>query len=569
VRHFLVVFRAAAVLAVVIGIAASGPAGAQLALPSAAPTPSTGIRQDGIYFTAPIRVDGNEIFRIAAPLRADPAHLSLVQRQIYVETAIDEVLKSSGAGFLNSMTEYDPRTLRVKIVPGGDVAAIEVVDERHHDPLALVTVTSVDAAYNQESVTAVAAQWQSALQTALVHALDLRQPQERAENLRLVGRVAIALAIITLGLVAVLTLIGRRTKAVRAQVEAATDAVQAERSLVAEGQEGSTHHLRNRILSLAVSAVGPAQQLQALLAASAFVYALINLMWFAGVAWAFSLFPRTESLAQILTDDVLAVAITIVVTVFLDRVLDITINRIATFWSEGTFVSTEDRARQILRVPTISTAFRTMKSVVLIFLAGLTILTQIGVPIGSVVTIGGLAALALSFAAQSFVKDFVNGFLVLLEDQYVVGDYIGIASYSGIVENLSLRMVQIRDGGGDLVTIPHGTVSSVVNKSRNWSRIDYRVPVDPAADIPKALALLQSSIEELAADPEWQDAIRLPVELSGIELMSKDWVVLRIAVKTGPLRQFEGKRALNLRVEKAFKEAGIAFGAQLPPNYYT
>ncbi len=568
-RHFLVVFRAAAVLAVVIGIAASGPAGAQLALPSAAPTPSTGIRQDGIYFTAPIRVDGNEIFRIAAPLRADPAHLSLVQRQIYVETAIDEVLKSSGAGFLNSMTEYDPRTLRVKIVPGGDVAAIEVVDERHHDPLALVTVTSVDAAYNQESVTAVAAQWQSALQTALVHALDLRQPQERAENLRLVGRVAIALAIITLGLVAVLTLIGRRTKAVRAQVEAATDAVQAERSLVAEGQEGSTHHLRNRILSLAVSAVGPAQQLQALLAASAFVYALINLMWFAGVAWAFSLFPRTESLAQILTDDVLAVAITIVVTVFLDRVLDITINRIATFWSEGTFVSTEDRARQILRVPTISTAFRTMKSVVLIFLAGLTILTQIGVPIGSVVTIGGLAALALSFAAQSFVKDFVNGFLVLLEDQYVVGDYIGIASYSGIVENLSLRMVQIRDGGGDLVTIPHGTVSSVVNKSRNWSRIDYRVPVDPAADIPKALALLQSSIEELAADPEWQDAIRLPVELSGIELMSKDWVVLRIAVKTGPLRQFEGKRALNLRVEKAFKEAGIAFGAQLPPNYYT
>ena len=222
-----------------------------------------------------------------------------------------------------------------------------------------------------------------------------------------------------------------------------------------------------------------------------------------------------------------------------------------------------------MRVPTISHAIRTIKWLALIFLAGLTILTQIGVPIGSVVTIGGIAALGLSFAAQSFVRDFVNGFLVLLEDQYVVGDYISIAPYSGIVEELSLRMVQIRDSGGDLVTIPHGSVTTVVNKSRNWSRIDFRVPVDPEADIPKAMQLVQTSIEKLAAEPEWQGAIRLPLEFIGIDQLSKDWIIIRAAVKTGPLRQFEGRREINARVQHAFAEAGIHLGAQFPANYYT
>ena len=99
------------------------------------------------------------------------------------------------------------------------------------------------------------------------------------------------------------------------------------------------------------------------------------------------------------------------------------------------------------------------------------------------------------------MRDFVNGFLVLLEDQYVVGDYISIAPYSGFVEELSLRMVQIRDSGGDLVTIPHGSVTTVVNKSRNWSRIDFRVPVDPEADIPKAMQLVQAASRNSRPSP--------------------------------------------------------------------
>lgn len=567
---FIGAFRALAVLVVLLGLFASGPVAAQLSLPSAVPNPvsTTGIRQEGLFYTAPIFVDGNALFRIAAPLSPNGRHIPIAQRQLYVQTALAEVLATHGSG-IGSTTEYDPDSLRVQLVPGGDVELLQVVDAKHPVPLPIVTVNSVDARYSQASLKSVAAEWQSSLQGALVHALQLRQPEERVENLRRIARIVVVLALATFALGALIALLSRRTKALRAEVEAKTEAVEAERSLVAEKQEGSTHRQRSRVLSLALNALAPTQQLQYLRASSAFIYALINLMWFIALTWAFTLFPRTSRLAQVLTKDVLAVAVTIVAAVFLDRVLDLAINRIASFWADGSFATSEDQAREVLRVPTVSHAIRTIKSLALVFIAGLTILSQIGLPIGSVVTIGGIAALALSFAAQSFVRDFVNGFLVLLEDQYVVGDYISIAPYSGFVEELSLRMVQIRDSGGDLVTIPHGSVTTVVNKSRNWSRIDFRVPVDPEADIPKAMQLVQRSIEELAAEPDWQGAIRLPIELIGIDQMSKDWIVIRAAVKTGPLRQFEGRREINARVQHAFAEAGIRLGAQLPANYYT
>jgi small conductance mechanosensitive channel len=196
-----------------------------------------------------------------------------------------------------------------------------------------------------------------------------------------------------------------------------------------------------------------------------------------------------------------------------------------------------------------------------VFFAILAILGEIGVPIGSVVTIGGLAAIALSLAAQNFVRDFVNGSLVLFEDQYVVGDYVTINAASGIVEHLSLRMVQLRDASGDLVTIPHSSVTAVINQSRNWSRVDYRIPVAPESDVPKAIELVQAAIEKLAGESEWRGAVTLPIEWIGVDRISKDYALVRASVRTAPLRQFAFRRELNARVLAALVEAKIALGA--------
>ena len=162
------------------------------------------------------------------------------------------------------------------------------------------------------------------------------------------------------------------------------------------------------------------------------------------------------------------------------------------------------------------------------------------------------------------MRDFLNGFLVLFEDQYVVGDYVTINAFSGSVERLTLRMVQIRDAAGDLITVPHSSVVNVVNQSRNWSRVDYRVPVDAAADIAQAIAIVAAQIAALAAEGDWMHGISEPVEWIGIDSLSRDAVIVRASIKTAPLRQFELRRQINDRVRVAFVRAGIGLGAPLP-----
>jgi small conductance mechanosensitive channel len=221
-------------------------------------------------------------------------------------------------------------------------------------------------------------------------------------------------------------------------------------------------------------------------------------------------------------------------------------------WHFGTFGPPDERARALLRGPTISTSVGGFSRFSVTFLAVLLGLSQVGIPVGSVVTIGGVAAVAVTFAAQNFVRDFIGGFLVLFEDQYVVGDFITVNGTSGLVENLTLRMVQLRDASQNLITIAHGSVSTVKNESRYWSGLDYRVSIDQHADALEAIELVKAAVEPPAT-----------LEWIGLEALDRDYVTIRASIKTGPLLQFRLHRELNDRVYRAFTKAGIGFGA--PP----
>jgi len=213
-----------------------------------------------------------------------------------------------------------------------------------------------------------------------------------------------------------------------------------------------------------------------------------------------------------------------------------------------------------LRAPTVSRAISGFKTFVVLFTATLATLGVLDVPIASVVTIGGIAALAIGFAAQSLVRDFLNGLLVLIEDHYAVGDYVMIDNYNGLVEHLTLRIVQVRDARGYLVTIPHSAVSQVVNASRNWSRVDFRIAVASSADIGKAVDIVRSAIDSLTSDPQWREQILETAEWIGVEALSKDGVVLRASVRTAPLRQFAVRREMNARVHRKLTDEGIELG---------
>ncbi len=290
------------------------------------------------------------------------------------------------------------------------------------------------------------------------------------------------------------------------------------------------------------------------------------LIWFGAAAWALLEFPQTAPAGHALMRNVFGVAAIWAVALVIDRALTITVDRLPTLWELRAFGSAEDQQRQLLRAPTIARALGGFKSFVLAFVAGLATMTQIGIPVGSVVTIGGVAAIAISLAAQNLIRDVVSGFLVLIEDQFVVGDFVTINGNRGTVERLTLRMVQVRDATGSLVTISHSAETSVINHSRNWSRVDYEISVDVASNVAFAISLLRQQIADLESDPDWKDAIVEPAEWIGIDAMSRDGAIVRARIKTAPLRQFALRRELNERVIKAFAAAKIGYGAPVPPT---
>jgi small conductance mechanosensitive channel len=129
-------------------------------------------------------------------------------------------------------------------------------------------------------------------------------------------------------------------------------------------------------------------------------------------------------------------------------------------------------------------------------------------------------------------------------------------------------MAQLRDTAGNLITIPHSTVTTVVNHSRNWSRVDYRISVDPATDADRAIAFVREAVHDVATQEPWKGVVLEPVEWIGVDSLSRDGIVIRASMKTAPLRQFELRRAVNERVATRFKEAGIALGAPVPQEVY-
>lgn len=537
--------------------------GQTLPLPGAAgPGSLPGIEQHGLFTTAPVGLDGVTLFRVTVETSA-PNQLSAAGRVADISTALGQVLATVDSPGRETATVYDAASLRVHVIHSGLADALEVVDARHTDPLPIVTITAVDAQYNQTTIDALATDWQGKLQSALIRALALRQPAAQRRGISRVLAVTAGMLVLSLLVLGLRALLERRIGAVARELEERARAI-AEEASSAPAEAAAAPQRRRRFLALSLRAVKPESRLRIDRAAAESLLWALALAWCVAVTWALTLFAQTAPLAQQLMRGAFRIVVTIVVVALINRILDAVIMRVASVWRSSPFMTSDDKARRLLRIPTIAQALGSFKTFVLVFVAILGVLSQVGVPIGSVVTIGGLAAIALSLAAQNFVRDFLNGFLVLFEDQYVVGDYVTINTYSGIVEVLTLRMVQIRDTDGRLITVPHSATSAVVNQSRNWSRVDYRVPVDPASDVLAALEVVRDAIEALSRENEWRDVVLEPIEWIGIDALSRDWAIVRAVVKTAPLRQFAFRHAINARVRTDFATAGIALGAQIP-----
>ncbi len=242
--------------------------------------------------------------------------------------------------------------------------------------------------------------------------------------------------------------------------------------------------------------------------------------------------------------------------------------RLADYWIDHLFLVVQTRTaitlersqRLALRLSTFSQVFKGMVAIAIGAIALLIMLHQIGIQVGALLAGAGLVGVAISFASQSLIRDFINGFLILLEDQYGVGDVIIVRGVSGFVETMNLRITQLRDTGGQLITIPNGQIDIVQNLSKEWSRVDLMIPVSLAADINQALGVVEQVANEMSQDGIWSTLILEPPLLLGVDHLDHIGATIRLWIKTQPLKQWDVAREYRRRLKLAFEAANIPVG---------
>jgi moderate conductance mechanosensitive channel len=197
---------------------------------------------------------------------------------------------------------------------------------------------------------------------------------------------------------------------------------------------------------------------------------------------------------------------------------------------------------------------------VVISLAILEVLNELGFAITPIAAVATLASLSVGFGAQHLVKDLINGFFIVLEDQFVVGDLIRVNNEIGRVEHITLRRTVIRNGEGARVSIPNGLIGQVANLSRDWSQTLVDVTIPSAEAVGRALAILEKVCGDFRIDPDWSPALVDGPRVLGIEALSLDGTILRMILKTAVLRQDDVARELRRRVKLALEQAHILVG---------
>ncbi|WP_299489154.1 mechanosensitive ion channel family protein [Acaryochloris sp. IP29b_bin.137] len=459
-----------------------------------------------------IWLDGRRLFKIAATKG------NLAERI----QAVQDSLETSKRKYLRSNTADPLVDIRIS-----NNLPVIYVDDQH-----LMTITTLDAELRGLDVTTLDDQIKSILEAALRRARIERQPQV----LRQQG--IIAAAVISFSI-----LLNRLVHRLQRRLRRPAKAIAAPKT------DGKT---QLPPVQLWVGFIGILRQVLSILQISIGLLCLLICL---------NLFPYTrpiniwllKSLPVPLT--LTGVGLGIYLLIRLSWAL---VNRFALALTVTPFLTPMASQRMLLRISTIANVIKGFAVPVWISIGVIVALVLLKVDVGPLLAGVGLVGVALSLASQSIIKDALNGFLVIVEDQYGVGDVITVDQYTGIVETLNLRMTQIRNAEGQLITIPNSEIRIVANLSSEWSRVDLNIPIPYDADVDPMLDLIQSTAQAMAVEPEWEKHILESPQLMGVDDFDHRGPVVKVWIKTQPLQQWAVSRELRRRLKLAFDEAGIA-----------
>jgi len=263
----------------------------------------------------------------------------------------------------------------------------------------------------------------------------------------------------------------------------------------------------------------------------------------------------TESILPWLLDHGLKIVFIAVAAWLLNKIL----SRIIIRTVRVAIVANENMSKEgeKKREDTLIRIFNGALRIVILILAILMILQELGLKIGPLIAGAGIVGLAVGFGGQYLIRDIISGLFLILENQYRIGDSIDINGVSGLVEDISLRKTTLRDINGTVHHIPHGEIKLVSNLSNNYARVNLDIGISYNTDLDHAISVINRTGKELAEDPAFSDSIISPPQFLRVNDFADSAVILKILGDTKPLKQWEVTGEMRKRLKIAFDREGI------------
>lgn len=504
-----------------------------------------------------IHLDGRKLYTIAASevKESNTAKESLDSVRLRA-LEIEERLRTL------ANTDFDPETLAVTVDQDPNnrqqVVAVSYRVGEQEKTQRVMTVTDLDAQIHGTDAETWAKELTQTIQAALIRARRERQPQYVQRQGFTAGGILFAIGCVSFAVAQLQKQVLRRGEQL--------DALAAQE---AETFAQATHDPAATVNTVVLQNQRQIRQKQRL---NDIQYRLLQVgqlaLWGAGLFFLLGLLPYSRWLQPAILRW-LQIPVRLLGVFFgtyiLARLGEVLVDRFFGVLQDGAHLAPEVTQRVALR---FSTFARVVKSVLALLIIGagvIVALSLLGVQVGPLLAGAGIIGLGISFASQSLIKDMINGFLILLEDQYGVGDVISVGNVSGLVENMNLRITQLRSADGSLITVPNSSIAIVQNLSKEWSRVDLTIDVAYEADIDRALTVIQQVATEMSRDRQWRDLILDPPTVLGIDKMDNAGIMVRVWIKTQPLKQWEVSREFRRRLKLALDKAEIPIGGPQQP----
>jgi moderate conductance mechanosensitive channel len=506
--------------------------------------------------TEPVYLDGRQLFVVAARDGGDDtsdSNLSALDARVdSIESQLRQIVNSGfNPDTLQLTSEY--REAEEVFVINANYGTGESVTAQDY----LLTVNALDAQANGvDNIETWTDELTERIEEALIRADQERQPDSLGQQAAIASGILLAMIVISF----LVTVFQQRAKQKHRFIAARREADAQEMAAAADTTnptEMTTARLQRQVHNRQQHNLNEIQRRLLQLAQV--------VIWAGGALVILGLFPYTRRIQPFILNwnwikFPLYIALIVFATYVAIRIGDVLTDRFFLVLQSGTSFGAETSQRLALRFSTFSRVAKGIVTVLLVSFGIMASLAVVGIEVAPLLAGAGIIGLGISFASQSLIKDIINGFLILFEDQYGVGDVIIVGDVAGLVENMNLRITQLRNEEGRLITIPNSEIRIVQNLSKEWSRVDLTITIANNANLDQALDVINEVAQEMSHDRHWRSLILESPSLLGVDKLDHIGATIRLWIKTQPLKQWDVAREYRRRLKLALDEAGISIG---------